>query len=140
MNKKQVIMTTRTKSVLIYVSGIITGIILTYAFFFVVALGNADESDIIMFDEPQQEIKAHSFRVMQVLSDGSALAEVAEYEDYSYYGTVVMFLANGDKGSTYYDNQIIEVPSGKRVMQVGTYKYGTYYATNTVPVVEFLDE
>jgi hypothetical protein len=96
-------MTTRTKSALIYVGGIITGVILTFVFFFVVALGNTNNSskdNIVMFDEPQQEIKAKSFEVMQVLSDGNALATV---EDISNYGMVVMFLA--EKGASYYDDQ-----------------------------------
>lgn len=137
-------MNTRTRSILIYVGGIITGIILTFAFFFLVALGgtnNSSSNDIVMFDEPQQEIKVHSFKVMQVLPDGNALATVDDTEDFSYYGTVVMFLTKDDKGSAYYDNQIIEVPSGKRAMQVGTYKYVTRQdMVKTVPVVEFLDK
>lgn len=132
-------MTTRTKSALIYVGGIITGVILTFVFFFAVALGNTNNSSndyIVMFDEPQQEIKAKSFEVMQVLSDGSALATV---EDISNYGMVVMFLA--EKGASYYDDQKINVPSGKRVMQIGTYKYMTRSEMEkTVPVVRILSK
>lgn len=132
-------MTTRAKSILIYVGGIVTGIILTFAFFFLVALGNANGSsndNIVMLDEPQQEIKAKSFEVMQVLPDGSALATV---EDYPNLGTVVMFLA--EKGISYYDDQKIEVPAGKHVMQVGTYKYMTRSEMEkTVPIVEILDK
>lgn len=89
-----------------------------------------------MLDEPQQEIKAKSFEVMQVLPDGSALATV---EDYSNFGMVVMFLA--EKGTSYYDDQKIDVPAGKRVMQIGTYKYMTRSEMEkTVPVVEILDK
>lgn len=36
-------MNSRKKSILIYLGGIITGIILTFAFFFFVALGNKTE-------------------------------------------------------------------------------------------------
>ena len=71
-----------------------------------------------MFEKPQQEINVHSFEIMQVLPDGSALATV---EDISNIGMIVLFLA--DKEISYYDNQKIDVPSDKRVMQVGTYKY-----------------
>lgn len=57
---------------------------------------------------------------MQVLPDGSALATV---EDISNIGMVVLFLA--DEEISYYDDQKINVPTGKRVMQIGTYKYIT---------------
>lgn len=97
-------MSTRTKSILIYVGGIVTGIILTFAFFFFVALGNSNgtpsDKNVVLFEKPQQEINVKSFEVMQVLPDGSALATV---EDISNIGMVVLFLAN--KGISYYDDK-----------------------------------
>ena len=55
------------------------------------------------------------------------------------FGMIVLFLA--DKGTSYYDDQKIDVPSGKKVMQVGTYKYVTRSEMEkTVPVVEILDK
>ena len=93
-------------------------------------------NDIVMFEKPQQEIKVKSFEVMQVLPDGSALAIV---EDMDNFGMIVLFLA--DEGTSYYDDQKIDVPSGKKVMQVGTYKYVTRNEMEkTVPVVEILDK
>lgn len=107
-------MSTRTKSILIYVGGIVTGIILTFAFFFFVALGNSNgtpsDKNVVLFEKPQQEINVKSFEVMQVLPDGSALATV---EDISNIGMVVLFLA--DEEVSYYDDQKINVPTGKRV-------------------------
>lgn len=95
-------MSTRTKSILIYVGGIVTGIILTFTFFFFVALGNANgtpsNENVVLFEKPQQEINVKSFEVMQVLPDGSALATV---EDISNIGMVVLFLA--DEEISYYD-------------------------------------
>ena len=127
-------MTTRTKSILIYMGGIVTGIILTFVFFFLIALSKSDK-DIVLFENPQQEIKAKLFEVIQVLPDGSALATV---EDRSNFGMVVMFLA--DKGASYYDDQKIEVPSDKRVIQIGTYKYTTRNEIEkTVPIIEISD-
>lgn len=133
-------MSTRTKSILIYVGGIITGVIFTFAFFFFVALGNANgtpsDDNVVLFEKPQQEIKVKSFKVLQVLPDGSALATV---EDFSNMGMVVLFLAN--KSVSYYDDQKIDVPFGKRVMQIGTYKYMTRNELEkTVPIVEFMDK
>lgn len=131
-------MTTRVKSILIYLGGIATGIILAFAFFFLVAWSNVNASsndNIVMFDKPQQEIEAESFKVMQVLPDRSALATV---EGLSNYGTIVMFLA--DEESSYYDDQKIEVPKNKRVMQIGTYRYMTMQKMGkTVPIVEIMD-
>lgn len=134
-------MSTRTKSILIYVGGIVTGIILTFAFFFFVALGNANgtppDENVVLFEKPQQEINVKSFKVMQVLLDGNALATVEDiFSDIR--GMVVLFLA--DEGISYYDEQIINVPTGKRVMQIGTYKYITRSEMEkTVPIVEIME-
>lgn len=132
-------MATRTKFILTYLGGVLTGIVLTFVFAFMVTyqensspLGN----DIVMFEKPQQEIKVTSFEVMQVLPDGSALARVKDADN---FGIIVLFLA--DKGTSYYDDQKIDVPSGKKVMQIGTYKYVTRSEMEkTVPVVEILDK
>lgn len=130
-------MATRTKFILTYFGGVLTGIVLTFVFAFMVTCqGNSSPlgNDIVMFEKPQQEIKVTSFEVMQVLPDGSALARV---EDMDNLGMIVLFLA--DKGTSYYDNQKIDVPSGKKVMQIGTYKYVTRSEMEkTVPVVEIL--
>lgn len=132
-------MATSTKFILTYLGGIITGFVLTIVFAFMVTdLGNSSPvgNDIVMFEKPQQEIKVKSFEVMQVLSDGSALAIV---EDFNNYGMIVLFLA--DEGTSYYDDQKIKVPSGKKVMQVGTFKYvARSEMEKTVPVVEILDK
>lgn len=133
-------MSTRTKSILIYVGGVVTGIILTFAFFFFIVLGNANgtpsDNNVVLFEKPQQKINVKSFEVMQVLPDGSALATV---EDISNIGMVVLFLA--DKGISYYDDQKINVPSGKCVMQIDTYKYTTRSEMEkTVPIVEIMDK
>ena len=96
----------------------------------------ASKGDVVMFEKPQQEINVHSFEIMQVLPDGSALATV---EDISNIGMIVLFLA--DKEISYYDNQKIDVPSDKRVMQVGTYKYiSRSEMEKTVPIVEIMDK
>lgn len=130
-------MSTRTKSILIYMGGVITGIVLTIAFCIVIAIRqnsgtSSAEDDIVMFDNPTQEIKAKEFKIFQVLPNGSALASI---EDYSSYGTVVMFLA--DEGTSFYDDQKIDVPTGKHVMQIGTFKYESRSElVKTVPIVQ----
>ena len=75
LNKYLIFMNTRNKSILIFVAGIITGFILTILLALILRPRNTDEN-LQLFEKPTQEIKANSFRVMQVLPDGSALAMV----------------------------------------------------------------
>lgn len=134
-------MSTNTKFVLTYIGGFITGIILTFIFM-VMAMADSQENptserdDIVMFDNPQQEIKATSFKVIQVLPNGNALAKVNDWEN---LGLIVLFLA--DKNMSYYDDQKIEVSSGKKAMQIGTFRYITREnMEKTVPIVEIIDK
>lgn len=53
-------MNSRKKSILIYLGGIITGIILTFAFFFFVALGNTNgtpsDNNVVMFEKRKHSV------------------------------------------------------------------------------------
>lgn len=99
---------------------------------------SASNDDIVMFEKPRGIVPGKVFEVMQVLPDGSALATVDDIGS-GNLGTIVLFV--GDEGTSYYDNQKINVPEGKVVKQVGTY---SYMARNemykTVPVVEIMAE
>lgn len=132
-------MNTRTKSILIYIGGIVTGIILTFVILLFVAKSNSDNpsnDNMIIFEQPQQKIDAKSFEILQVLPDGNALATVESNEN---FGMIVMFLAN--KNATYYDNQKIEVPTGKCARQIGTYRYMTRNnIEKTVPIIDIVNE
>lgn len=132
-------MNTRTKSVLIYIGGIVTGIILTFVILLFVAKSNSDNpsnDNMIIFEQPQQKIDAKSFEVLQVLPDGNALATVESNEN---FGMIVMLLAN--KNATYYDDQKIEVSTGKCARQIGTYRYMTRNnIEKTVPIIDIVNE
>ena len=90
-------MSTRTKFILTFVAGLVTGVILVFAFGYYVAMSdrnNSSDNVVQMFDTPKQEIKADEFKIFQVLQDGSALAsydEIRSKEGYIEYGTVVFF-------------------------------------------------
>lgn len=132
-------MNTKTKFTLIYVGGIVTGIVLMIVFALIVnstqqGQANMIDSDVVMFEQPQQVIKARTLRVMQVLPNGSALATVDILENNG--GMVVMFLAKD--GVSYFDDQKINVPSDKCLKQVGTYTYESKLGMKTVPVVEIM--
>lgn len=132
-------MNTRTKSVLIYIGGIVTGIILTFVILLFVAKSNSDNpsnDNMIIFEQPQQKIDAKSFEVLQVLPDGNALATVESPEN---FGMIVMFRAKGN--ASYYDDQKIEIPTGKCARQIGTYRYMTRNnIEKTVPIIDIINE
>lgn len=70
------------KKWLIYVLGIITGIVLTFAFAFCINLSN--NSGIIgleMFEEPGENMEYSQFEVFQVLDSGCALANADDTFD-----------------------------------------------------------
>lgn len=144
-------MNTRNKSILIFVAGIITGFILTILLALILRPRNTDEN-LQLFEKPAQEIKANSFRVMQVLPDGSALAMVdnssmlnnslsSTIDNSVEIGTIVLFLNNNNSNTNYYDEQIITRPSGKHFRQIGIYRYITKQKMmKTVPVIAIFDK
>ena len=131
----------RTKFILTYLAGIVTGVVLVFALGFFMAMSQSKQSannDIVMYEKPRGVVPGKVFEVMQVLPDGSALATVDDFGS-GNMGTVVLFV--GDESSSFYDNQKIKVPSGKVAKQVGTYSYMTRQEMEkTVPVVEIMDE
>lgn len=132
-------MSARTKSILIYIGGIVTGIILTFVILLFVAKSNSSNSsnnNMVIFEQPQQIIDAKSFEVLQVLPDGNALATVESPEN---FGMIVMFRAKGN--ASYYDDQKIEIPTGKCARQIGTYRYMTRNnIEKTVPIIDIVNE
>lgn len=128
-------MKTRTKTILIYLGGLFTGIVLSVAFVFITLWQTASSQydKIVIFDKPQQELKEKVFDVFQVLPNGNALANSEPRIDSP--SIVALFLAN--EKMPFYDAQRITVPSGKRIVQIGIYKYYTDKGIEkTVPVLE----
>lgn len=119
-----------TKSLLIYVGGVISGALLLFVVSALV-VSSTRYDDYCMFETPQPGRGVSEFSIMQVFSDGNALAREG--------GNIVLFLA--EEGVAYYDNQKIHVPEGKQVMYIGTYRYLTREnMEKTVPIVGFLDK
>lgn len=131
-------MNNKTKVILTYVAGIVTGVVLTFTVGFLVTKLQARSSsdEIVMFDKPRGVVPGDIFEVIQVMPDGSALATGCSILS-DNYGTIVLFI--GDESTSYYDNQKIYVPDGKVLKQVGTY---SYMARNemykTVPIVKIM--
>ena len=122
------------KKWLIYVLGIITGIILTFAFAFCVNLSN--NSGIIgleMFEGPGDYMEYTQFEIFQVVESGYALAHADES-----FGTIVLIIS--DEKQQFYDEQKIVLKNDQRAQRVGTYKYSNKIGIKkTVPAVKIID-
>ena len=141
------------KKGLVFVLGMIVGALLTVIVFY--RLGNSyseggssisapyGDSGISLFPEPGDEMALKSFKVFQVLPNGPALAYSSNKANVQYsfeYSDPIVFLLP-DNSSSYYDDQIIKVPVGKKARQVGTYRYETKNEfVKTVPIVQILDQ
>ena len=121
------------KKYLFFGGGVITGIVLT--FIFAIVLSRCSSSNgTILFDEPGEVVKEKSFNVFQVISEDAALA----YGE-RRYGAV--YLLTNSTGKYYYDDEVITVPVGKVVRQIGIYQYETKNkSSKTVPIVEIMDK
>lgn len=153
----------------VFLLGLVTGALLTFGVLVVIGLSleSADTriDGLTLYDDPVEEFLYPSYEVFQVVQ-GNALARAGEVSslggldnllfdligeeasvdmkdidllgDVNYYGMVVLFLS--DDTSHYYDDQIIDVPKGKCVRQVGVYQYETKNGYKTVPAVKLFDK
>ena len=126
-----------------FILGIITGVILTIVTLFIIAKatgagqGTSDDG-ITMFEQPGDIIPAKKFEVLQVVPNGAlAKSEETKYGVSMFTGPIVLFLSDGQ--NTYYDDEVITVPKGKVVRQVGTYQYETRIGYKTVPIVQIIE-
>ena len=143
------------KKALLFFCGMIAGVILTIGvgYLIVQKASGGDEPEtpqalygdpgISLFAEQGDVMSLRSFKVFQVLSNGTALAYSTEKANVQYkwqYGEPVVFLLP-EEGTTYYDDLIVKVPSGKVVRQIGTYRYETKNEfVKTVPIVKVQDK
>mgnify|MGYP003437490810 FL=1 len=133
-------MESKTKFILTYVAGIVTGCVLLFVIGCIINEKNSStqKEDIVMFDSPRNTVPGKTFQDFQVFSDGSALSSGDDSSD-NNFGLVVLFL--GDESTSYYDDQKIEIPKGKVARQIGNYSYTTNMGVEkTVPIVEIMDE
>lgn len=143
------------KKGLIFILGMIAGAILTIGIAYLWSSSSATNSGdgraaalygdpgIALFDEPGGVMALKSFRLFQCLPNGTALAHSSEKAKVQYnwqYGDPVVFFLP-EEGNSYYDDQIITVPTGKVVRQVGIYRYETKDDfVKQVPIVKIFDK
>lgn len=125
------------KSFLIFVFGVVVGILSTILFGFLV-VSNIDEDDeyngdlsgLTIFEEKGECITRNTLEVFQVVEPHQALAYTGHMPD-----DFIVFLTN-DEGDTYFDGQQVEISSGQCARQIGLFKYATKLNIGkTVPVV-----
>lgn len=127
------------KKGLVFTLGVVTGIILTVATIFLLARVYYDnESPEFYIAEHQIPFTiATKFKVFQVTDNGAlANCEDNSYMDSSFTGPVVFIKADGN--IQFYDDQLIEVPTNKKVVQVGTFRYETRLGEKVVPVIKII--
>lgn len=124
------------KKWLIFGGGIVTGVVLTFLFAFLFSSSCSDSNDgATWFEEPGDVIELESFKVFQVLDKDAALVRGASLD----LGVVYLLTNDGDK--YYYDDELIKVPDGKVVRQVGIYQYQTKSEfKKTVPIIQIMDK
>lgn len=142
------------KKWLVYLLGIITGVILTFAFAFYVNLSN--NSGIVelpksnnsasnnknagktLFDKPGDCVSRKNFEVQEVLESGDAIAlEIRETISGYVFTSDLEVLILAQEGSNFYNKQIVKAPQGKCARQIGNYKYQEYGNTKVIPIIAF---
>lgn len=122
------------KKVLIFVAGVAAGVVLMIFISVLITNGNSSNNGMTLFEKEGECISENSFEVFQVLDSGNALANESDPSFSLPTGLTVLLLC--EDGKSYYDDQIIRIPSGKCAKQIGIYKYPTKAGTEkTVPIV-----
>ena len=130
---------------LVFLLGFVSGVIFILLLAFIGASSSSRTIDngMILFEQPGECLNSKAYEVFQVISDNSALAEEVEWSSTlnRYMSTTgLLVLVTNDNGEFYYDDQVIEVPEGKCMRQIGIYKYKTRMDTEKrVPVVTLMD-
>ena len=123
------------KKLLIFIAGMVSGILLLFLISLFVANQSSNDG-LRLFEEEGECVSTNSFQVIQVLDSGSALARGIEKDYFTSTATGITVLFLNEGNSSYYDEQIIKVPRGKCVKQIGVFKYNTRMdIEKTVPVV-----
>lgn len=114
--------------------GVVTGIALTLAALFALALvnRNSEGSDPVQYLEKPvsyEDKTETSFKVFQVLGSAALASEISNKEYKWYNGNTVVIL-----GENFYSDQVVTVKNPQRV---GTYSYTTNGGIpKTVPVID----
>lgn len=131
------------KKWLIFGSGVLTGIVLTFVFAFLFSASRSGSGDgATWFEKPGDEIEVDAFEVFQVIGEDAALVhgKSREYSSMEIFSGAVYLLTNED-GKYYYDDEVVRVPEGKVARQIGIYQYQTKSDFGkTVPIIQIMNK
>lgn len=99
------------KNILIYIAGVITGVILAFVVLAEIASSsNKCEDDIAYFESPinYENKKSTSFKVFQVLGNAALASEISN-KQYNWYDGTTVLLLNGQ----FYCDKVIELKDPK---------------------------
>ena len=130
------------KKWVIFVLGFIAGAVFLFFVLLIIGKTSSNDNGMTYFEKPGKCISTKDFKVFQVIGEGYALAEeILELSSgISRPGNLLVLVTN-ENGELYYDDQIIEVPKGKCMRQIGVYEYQTKSENwKTVPIVQVMNE
>lgn len=124
------------KKWIVFVLGFVSGMVFLFLVLLIIGKSSATNEGMTYFEKPGKCISTKDFEVMQVVGEGYALAR----EKKGYVGGILVLVTN-ENGELYYDDQVIKVPEGKCMRQIGVYEYQTRMeTTKTVPIVQVMNE
>ena len=130
------------KKWIVFVLGFIAGAIFLFLVLLIIGKSSLNDAGMTYFEKPGKCISKKDFKVFQVIGEGYALAE--ERLEISNVITIpgnLLVLITNDNGELYYDDQVIEVPKGKCMRQIGVYEYQTKSENwKTVPIVQLMNK
>ena len=127
---------------LIFGSGVLTGVILTLLCAYIFSASRSDGDDgTTWFEKPGDVINADAFEVFQVLGKDAALVHgKSRFSSREVFKSAVYLLTNED-GKYYYDDEVVIVPEDKVARQVGIYRYQTGAKFwKTVPIIQIMSK
>lgn len=130
------------KKWIVFVLGFVSGIVFLFLVLLIIGKSSAIDEGMTYFEKPGKCISTKEFEVIQVIGDGCALArEIVDRTSLINIPSGLLVLVTNDNGELYYDDQIIEVPKGKCMRQIGVYEYQTKSENwKTVPIVQLMNE
>ena len=94
---------------------------------------------LVLFDQFGDCVGSGTYRIKKVLDEYYAIAEEVEKskysDDYSRKYDTPQIVIKSDEENSFYDKQLIKLPSGKCMRQIGIYTK----SLDTYPVVKILD-
>lgn len=130
------------KKWIVFVLGFVSGMVFLFLVLLIIGKSSATDKGMTYFEKPGKCISTKEFEVIQVIGDGYALArEIVDRTSLINIPSGLLVLVTNDNGELYYDDQIIEVPKGKCMRQIGVYEYQTKSENwKTVPIVQVMNE